>query len=123
MSRDSHLDKVAGLHGFTFSKARRLRTNTIMLLTPSGKAVLCLKRGPNRRSSVSRAGDNKPLYLDHPQFEGFEVRRTVGPRRRDTYSREGVRTQSMSVIRGSPENVYSGRVFRILTLSGMYQCD
>jgi hypothetical protein len=26
----------------------------------------------------SRARDNKPLYLDHPQFEGFEVRQTVG---------------------------------------------
>jgi hypothetical protein len=22
-------------------------------------------------------GQNKPLYLDHPQFEGFEVRQTV----------------------------------------------
>ena len=28
-----------------------------------------LQRGRN-----SRAGDNKPLYLDPPQFEGFEVR-------------------------------------------------
>ena len=26
----------------------------------------------------SRAGDNKQLYLDHPQFEGFEVCQTVG---------------------------------------------
>jgi hypothetical protein len=25
-----------------------------------------------------RAGDNKPLYLWHPQFEGFEVHQTVG---------------------------------------------
>ena len=23
------------------------------------------------------AGQNKPLYIDHPQFEGFEVRQTV----------------------------------------------
>jgi hypothetical protein len=23
------------------------------------------------------AGQNKPLYLDHPQFEGFEVRQAV----------------------------------------------
>jgi hypothetical protein len=22
-------------------------------------------------------GKNKPLYIDHPQFEGFEVRQTV----------------------------------------------
>jgi heme-degrading monooxygenase HmoA len=25
------------------------------------------------RAAHSRSGDNKPLYLDHPQFEGFEV--------------------------------------------------
>jgi len=30
------------------------------------------------RAAHSRAGDNKALYLDHPQFEGFEVRQTVG---------------------------------------------
>ena len=30
------------------------------------------------RAAHHKAGDNKPLYLDHPQFEGFEVRQTVG---------------------------------------------
>jgi heme-degrading monooxygenase HmoA len=30
------------------------------------------------RAAHHRAGDNKPLYLAHPQFEGFEVRQTVG---------------------------------------------
>jgi heme-degrading monooxygenase HmoA len=30
------------------------------------------------RAPRSRAGENKPLYLDHPQFEGFEVRQRVG---------------------------------------------
>jgi heme-degrading monooxygenase HmoA len=29
------------------------------------------------RAAHSRAGDNKPLYLGHPVFEGFEVRQTV----------------------------------------------
>jgi hypothetical protein len=51
-----------------------------MLLTRSGKTVLCLKLGPNQRRSVLRivgAGDNKPLYLGHPEFEAFEVRQTV----------------------------------------------
>jgi hypothetical protein len=32
----------------------------------------------------SRAGDNKALYLDHPQFEGFEVRQTIGRNNADT---------------------------------------
>ena len=30
------------------------------------------------RAAHQRAGDNKPLYLGHPQFEGFEVVQTVG---------------------------------------------
>ncbi len=30
------------------------------------------------RAAHQRAGDNKPLYLGPPQFEGFEVRQTVG---------------------------------------------
>ena len=29
------------------------------------------------RAAHQRAGDNKPLYLGHPQFEGFEVCQTV----------------------------------------------
>ncbi len=29
------------------------------------------------RAAHHKAGDNKPLYLEHPQFEGFEVRQTV----------------------------------------------
>ena len=51
-----------------------------MLLIRYGKTVRYLKRGPNQRRSglmVGR-GDNKPLYLGHPWFEGFEVRQTMG---------------------------------------------
>jgi heme-degrading monooxygenase HmoA len=47
-----------------------------MLLTPFNRAVF--EAWTNAfRAAHSRAGDNKPLYLDHPQFEGFEVRQTV----------------------------------------------
>jgi hypothetical protein len=50
-----------------------------MLLTQSGKTGLCSRLGPNQRRFGPRiVGHNKPLYLDHPQFEGFEVRQTVG---------------------------------------------
>jgi putative tryptophan/tyrosine transport system substrate-binding protein len=42
-----------------------------MLRARSGKTGLCSRHGPNQR--CSRAGDNKPLYLDHPQFEGFDA--------------------------------------------------
>jgi hypothetical protein len=30
------------------------------------------------QAAHNRAEDNKPLYLDHPQYEGFEVRPTDG---------------------------------------------
>jgi hypothetical protein len=30
------------------------------------------------RAAHHRVGENKPLYLGHPQFEGIEVRQTVG---------------------------------------------
>src|SRR5262249_25956746 len=30
------------------------------------------------RAAHKDAGQNKALYIDHPQFEGFEVRQTVG---------------------------------------------
>jgi heme-degrading monooxygenase HmoA len=29
------------------------------------------------RAAHQSAGANKPLYLDHPQFEGFEIRQTL----------------------------------------------
>jgi len=31
------------------------------------------------RAAHKDAGGNKPLYLDHPVFEGFEVLQTVKP--------------------------------------------
>ena len=34
------------------------------------------------RAAHQGAGENKPLYLGHPQFEGFEVRQTIGARKK-----------------------------------------
>ena len=71
------------------------------------------------RAAHSRAGENKPLYLDHPQFEGFEVRQTVrrGKAAWHLLAEQCARTLTMSVVRGNPEVIYSVRVFRILTHS------
>jgi heme-degrading monooxygenase HmoA len=76
MSRDSHLEKVPGFVEFHLLKSPEAEDYTLYASHTVWKTALCLRRGPNRRRSVpasSRAGDNKPLYLDHPQFEGFEV--------------------------------------------------
>jgi len=43
-------------------------------------ASRCASRDQGKGSGEKahhKAGDNKPLYLGHPDFEGFEVRQTV----------------------------------------------
>jgi hypothetical protein len=78
MSRDSHLEKVPGFVEFHLLRGREAR---FMPLTPSGKAVLCLKRGPNRRRSVPRIGGqgttSRCIWITR-SLKGFEVRQTVG---------------------------------------------
>ena len=67
ISWDSHLDKVAGLRAAPKRRTKRLYA--------SHRAVFdAWTKSEAFRAAHSRAGENKPLYLDHPQFEGFEVR-------------------------------------------------
>ena len=81
LSRDSHLDKVPGFVEFHLPKGPEAEDHT---LYPShtvweNRAVFeAWTKSQAFRAAHSRAGENKPLYLDHPQFEGFEVRQTVG---------------------------------------------
>jgi hypothetical protein len=52
-----------------------------MLLILSGKTVPRLEartKSEAFRAAHNRAEENKPLYLDHPQYERFEVRQTDG---------------------------------------------
>jgi heme-degrading monooxygenase HmoA len=71
MSRDSHLDKVPGFVEFHLLRGPEAEDHTLYVFEAWTKSEAF-------RAAHSRAGDNKPLYLDHPQFEGFEVRQTVG---------------------------------------------
>jgi heme-degrading monooxygenase HmoA len=81
LSRDSHLDKVPGFVEFHLLKGPTPRIIRSMRLTPSGTAArAAFEAWTNSeafRAAHRSAGDNKPLYLGHPQFEGFEVRQTV----------------------------------------------
>ena len=80
LSRDSHLDKVPGFVEFHLLKGPEAEDTRCMRHTRCGRTVRLLKRGPNRKHSGQhhhRAGDNKPLYLGHPQFEGFETIQTA----------------------------------------------
>src|SRR3977135_85381 len=81
MSRDSHLDKVPGFVEFHLLRGPEAEDHTLYASHAVWKNRAVFERGTKSeafRAAHSRAGDNKPLYLDHPKFEGFEVRQTVG---------------------------------------------
>ena len=80
-SRDSHLGKVPGFVEFHSAQGTAKRRITrFMRRTPiweSKAAFEAWTRSEAFRAAHQKAGDNKPLYLGHPQFEGFEVMQTV----------------------------------------------
>ena len=74
MSRDSHLDKVPGFVEFHLLKGPEAEDHTLYASHTvwENRAVFeAWTKSEAFRAAHSRAGDNKPLYLDHPQFEGF----------------------------------------------------
>jgi heme-degrading monooxygenase HmoA len=80
MSRDSHLEKVPGFVEFHLLKGPEAEDQTLYASHTvwENRAVFeAWTKSEAFRAAHSRAGDNKPLYLDHPQFEGFEVRQRV----------------------------------------------
>ena len=81
LSRDSHLDKVPGFVEFHLLRGPEAEDHTLYASHTvwENRAVFeAWTKSEAFRAAHSRAGDNKPLYLDHPQFEGFEVCQTVG---------------------------------------------
>jgi heme-degrading monooxygenase HmoA len=80
MSRDTHLHKVPGFVEFHLLKGPEHEDYTLYAshtVWQSKATFEAWTRSEAFRAAHSRAGDNKPLYLEHPQFEGFEVRQTV----------------------------------------------
>jgi heme-degrading monooxygenase HmoA len=81
LSRDSHLEKVPGFVEFHLLKGPEAEDHTLYASHTvwKNRAVFeAWTKSEAFRAAHSRAGDNKPLYLGHPQFEGFEVCQTVG---------------------------------------------
>jgi heme-degrading monooxygenase HmoA len=77
----THLDKVPGFVEFHLLKRPEAEDYTLYAshtVWESRAVFEARTKSEAFRAAHSRAGDNKPLYLDHPQFEGFEVRQTVG---------------------------------------------
>jgi heme-degrading monooxygenase HmoA len=81
LSRDTYLQGVAGFAEFHLLKGPERDDHTLYAshtVWQSQAAFEDWTKSEAFRAAHARAGENKPLYLDHPQFEGFEVRQTVG---------------------------------------------
>lgn len=83
LNRDTHLDGVPGFVEFHLLRSERQEDHTLYsshTLWQSRAHFEAWTRSDAFRQAHRNAGDNKPLYLGHPQFEGFEVIQTVRPR-------------------------------------------
>ena len=84
LSRDTHLDKVPGFVEFHLLRGPEAEDHTLFAshtVWESRGAFEAWTRSEAFRAAHRNAGDNKPLYLGHPQFEGFEVRQRVDRRK------------------------------------------
>jgi heme-degrading monooxygenase HmoA len=80
LSRDTHLDKVLGFMEFHLLKGPEAEDHTLYAshtVWKSRTAFEAWTKSEAFRAAHARAGDNKPLYLGRPQFEGFETIQTV----------------------------------------------
>ncbi len=80
-SRDTYLDKVPGFIEFHLLKGPEAEDHTLYAshtVWASHAAFEDWTKSEAFRAAHHKAGDHKPLYLSHPQFEGFEVKQTVG---------------------------------------------
>jgi heme-degrading monooxygenase HmoA len=81
LSREVHLDKVPGFIEFHLLKGPEAEDHTLYAshtVWESHGAFDAWTKSEAFRAAHRNAGENRPLDLGHPQFEGFEVRQTVG---------------------------------------------
>jgi len=81
LSRDTHLADVPGFVEFHLLRGPELEDHTLFASHTIWRSKADFEAWTTSeafRAAHRNAGDNKPLYLGHPQFEGFEVMQTVG---------------------------------------------
>lgn len=79
-SSDSHLEKVPGFVEFRLLKGPEAEDHTLYASHTVWKSRAVFEawtKSDAFRAAHASAGGNKPLYLGHPQFEGFETIQTV----------------------------------------------
>ena len=81
-SRDTHLGGVPGFVAFHLLKGPQHDDHTLYsshTLWHSRADFEAWTRSEAFRAAHRSAGGNRPLYLGHPEFEGFEVIQTIEP--------------------------------------------
>ncbi len=79
-SRDTFLADVPGFVEFHLLKGPTLEDHTLFsshTVWRSHADFEAWTKSEAFRNAHRNAGDNKPLYIGHPRFEGFEVVQTV----------------------------------------------
>ena len=73
-SRETHLDKVPGFKNFNLIKGKSNDEFTLYAshsIWDSEEAFINWTKSEEFRMAHKNAGNNKNLYLGHPEFEGF----------------------------------------------------
>ncbi len=80
MNREVHINKEAGFIEFHLLRGPEAEDHTLYVshtIWASEQDFLNWTRSQAFRDAHKDAGQNKPLYLSGPQFEGFSVIQTV----------------------------------------------
>jgi heme-degrading monooxygenase HmoA len=79
--RDTHLPQVPGFVEFHLLRGPVKEDHVLYTshtIWQSREVFEDWTRSEAFRAAHNRAGSNKPMYLGHPEFEGFEVVQTIG---------------------------------------------
>ena len=82
LSRETHLDGTPGFVAFHLLRGPKGEEHTLYsshTVWRSRDDFEAWTRSDAFRAAHRDAGDNRPLYAGHPQFEGFEVIQEVVP--------------------------------------------
>jgi heme-degrading monooxygenase HmoA len=80
LSRDSQLDELAGFIEFHLLRGPEREDHTLYSshsVWASRELFTAWTQSEQFRAAHRSAGGSKPLYLGHPEFEGFEVIQTL----------------------------------------------
>ena len=81
LNRDVHLREEPGFVEFHMLRGPESEDHTLFVshtIWESRQAFVDWTNGEAFRNAHKNAGQNKPLYIGGPQFEGFEVIQTAG---------------------------------------------